>query len=140
VLPSQADQFNATLQRHRTDSARSVNAWGLNRHGVNVVWSDPGGLCDNWDQAIAFPCHVADGVAGGLACEPKPELVQFVTVQELSDVYGALVQTGFRSALGAIAQFLLTPFDFARPWSDLYPSERWCIMHLTSPPCLHLPG
>jgi hypothetical protein len=39
---------------------------------------------------------IADGVAGGVANEPRPDLVQFVTMQELSAIYDGAVQSSTR--------------------------------------------
>ena len=86
TFPSLAEQFNRAMEQHR-ESPSSVNAWGFNHHVVNVMWSDLSGISDNWDQEIFFILDIADGVADGMANEPRPDLVQFVTVQELSAIY-----------------------------------------------------
>lgn len=89
TFPSMAEQFNNAMQRHLAETPSSVNAWGFNFHVVNVMWADLSGLSDNWDKAIHFYRDIADGQADGVIDEPRPDLVQFVTMQELSDIYDA---------------------------------------------------
>jgi len=87
VLPSLAEQFNNAINRHIMETPYSVNVWGFDHHVVNVMWTDLTGLSDNWDKEILFLKDIADGVADGIANEPRPDLVQFVTMQELSNIY-----------------------------------------------------
>lgn len=56
------------------------------------MWADLSGLSDNWAMALMFMQDIADGVAG----EPRPDLVRFVTMQELSTVYDANVMSTSR--------------------------------------------
>ena len=86
TFPSLAEQFNRAMELHQ-QSPGSVNAWGFNHHVVNVMWADLSGISDNWEQEILFILDIADGVADGVANEPRPDLVQFVTMQELSAIY-----------------------------------------------------
>jgi hypothetical protein len=90
TFPSLADQFNQAMQRHMTETPTSVNAWGFNHHIVNVMSADLSGLSDNWGKAIVFMGDIADGVADGVINEPRPDLVQFVTMQELSEIYDSV--------------------------------------------------
>ena len=85
-MPSLANQFNSALQQHTMTPWR-VNAWGLNHHVVNVMWTDLSGLSDNWGKEIAFLHDISDGMADGVANPPRPDLVRFVTMQDLSDIY-----------------------------------------------------
>jgi hypothetical protein len=89
TFPSLADQFNTAMQRHAAESPSGVNAWGFNHHAVNVMWADLSGISDNWNREIVFLRDIADGVADGVGDEPRPDLVRFVTMQELSAIYGA---------------------------------------------------
>jgi hypothetical protein len=86
-LPSLAEQFNNAMRRHLVETPSCVNAWGFNHHVVNVMWADLTGLSDNWDREISFVRDIADGVADGVIDSPRPDLVQFVSMQELSAVY-----------------------------------------------------
>ena len=86
-IPSLADQFNSAIGRHQNETPDSVNCWGINHHIVNVMWADLTGLSDNWEMEIEFLKDIADGTADGIIKEPRPDLVQFVTMQELSDIY-----------------------------------------------------
>jgi hypothetical protein len=86
-FPSLAEQFNNAMQRHLTETPAAVNAWGFDHHVVNVMWADLSGLSDNWDRASSFMLDIADGVADGVAGEPRPDLVQFVTMQELAGIF-----------------------------------------------------
>ena len=85
--PSLAEQFNTAIHRHLTETPMSINAWGFNHHVVNVMWADLSGLSDNWDWEIAFLRDIADGRADREANEPRPDLVQFVTMHRLSRIY-----------------------------------------------------
>jgi hypothetical protein len=96
TFPSMAQQFNNAMQRHMTETPGSVNAWGFDFHIVNVMWADFSGLSDNWDKAVFFMRDMADGVADGTADEPRPDLVQFVTMQELSATYDMTTQSATR--------------------------------------------
>jgi hypothetical protein len=87
---SLAGQFDAALQRHLRESPESVNAWGFNHHIVNVMWADLSGLSDNWGLELLFLRDIADGAADGEVNLPRPDLVQFVTMQELSGIYDAV--------------------------------------------------
>jgi hypothetical protein len=90
-VPSMANQFNSAMQRHLDETPRSVNAWGFNFHIVNVMRADLSGLSDNWDKAVSFYRDIADGLADGVINEPRRDLVQFVTMQGLSEIYDAVV-------------------------------------------------
>jgi hypothetical protein len=90
TFPSLAEQFNSAIRRHGAESPGAVNAWGFNHHVVNVLWDDFSGLSDNWNQEISFLRDIADGEADGIANEPRPDLVQFVTMQALSEIYDAV--------------------------------------------------
>jgi hypothetical protein len=90
-FPSLADQFNSSMRRHSEESPAAVNAWGFNHHVVNVMWADFTGLSDNWDQEVDFLRDIADGEADGVINPPRSELVQFVTMQELSAIYDSIV-------------------------------------------------
>jgi hypothetical protein len=87
TFSSLAVQFNNAMHRHLTETPGTANAWGFNHHIVNVMWADLSGLSDNWDREILFLRDIADGVADGVANPPRPDLVQFVTMQRLSRVY-----------------------------------------------------
>ena len=63
----------------------------FDHHIVNVMWADLSGLSDNWALALMFMRDIADGAADGVAGEPRPDLVRFVTMQELGAVYDAVV-------------------------------------------------
>ena len=95
-FPSLAEQFNSAMQRHLSETPNSVNAWGFDHHIVNVMWADLSGLSDNWDRAIAFMRDIADGEANGVAHEPRPDLVQFVTMQALSATYDTVAASSVR--------------------------------------------
>jgi hypothetical protein len=86
MFPSLAEQFNKAMEQHQ-ETPSSINAWGFNHHVVNVMWSDLSGMSDNWEQETYFILDIADGVADGAANAPRPDLVQFVTMQELSAIY-----------------------------------------------------
>ena len=86
-MPSLADQFNSAVEFHAMRTPNKVNAWGLNHHVVNVMWANLSGLSDNWDKEIDFLRDIADGVADGEIKSPRPDLVRFVTMQELSSIY-----------------------------------------------------
>lgn len=77
-----AAQFNKAMRRHQDETPHAVNAWGLDFHIVNVLRADLAGLSDNWDNTVRFYRDIADGVADGVINEPRPDLVQFVTMQE----------------------------------------------------------
>jgi len=87
VLPSLAEQFNNAMNRHIIETPYSENVWGFDHHVVNVMWTDLTGLSDNWDKEILFLKDIADGVADGIANDPRPDLVKFVTMQELSNIF-----------------------------------------------------
>ena len=87
VLPSLAEQFNNAMNRHIIETPYSENVWGFDHHVVNVMWTDLKGLSDNWDKEILFLKDIADGVADGIANDPRPDLVKFVTMQELSNIF-----------------------------------------------------
>ena len=95
-VPSMAEQFNSAMQRRLNETPNAVNAWGFDFHIVNVLRADLSGLSDNWDNAVRFYRDIADGVADGVINEPRPDLVQFVTMQELSDIYDAVVASAAR--------------------------------------------
>ena len=86
-IASLADQFNSAMERHQNETPDSVNCWGINHHIVNVMWADLSGLSDNWQMEIDFLRDIADGTADDVTKEPRPDLVQFVTMQELSQIY-----------------------------------------------------
>lgn len=85
-MPSLASQFNSAIQQHLKTPFK-VNAWGLNHHVVNVMWADLSGLSDNWDKELDFIKDIMDGTADGAINSPRPDLVRFVTMQELSKIY-----------------------------------------------------
>jgi hypothetical protein len=87
AFPSLADQFNNAIRRHLHETPTSVNAWGFNHHVVNVMRADLTGLSDNWNVEIAFLLDIADGKADGVIEPPRPDLVQFVTMQELHAIF-----------------------------------------------------
>ena len=87
MLPSLAEQFNNAINRHLIETPSLVNAWGFDHHVVNIMWTDLTGLSDNWDKEILFLKDIADGFANGVVNEPRPDLVQFVTMQELSNIF-----------------------------------------------------
>jgi hypothetical protein len=86
-LPSLAGQFNSAIERHILETHDNVNAWGILHHVVNVMWADLSGLSDNWDLELVFLRDIADGHADGVIDPPRPDLVQFVTMQELKQIY-----------------------------------------------------
>jgi len=93
TFPSLAEQFNSAMEQHQ-EAPGSVNAWGFNHHVVNVMWSNLSGISDNWEQEISFILDIADGVADGVVNEPRPDLVQFVTMQKLSSIYDWIAISG----------------------------------------------
>jgi hypothetical protein len=86
-FPSLAEQLNNAMHQHLTETPESVNAWGFNHHVVNVMRADLDGLGDNWDKEAFFIRDIADGVADGVPNRPRPDLIRFVTMQELSNIY-----------------------------------------------------
>ncbi len=95
-FPSLAEQFNSAMQRHQSETPNSVNAWGFDHHILNVMWADLSGLSDNWDRALAFMRDIADGLADGVANDPRTDLVQFVTMQELAAICDGVVLSSTR--------------------------------------------
>jgi hypothetical protein len=96
TVPSMAEQFNNAMQRHLEETPGAVNSWGFDFHIVNVLRADLTGLSDNWDIAVRFYRDIADGAADGVINEPRPDLVQFVTMQELSAVYDSVAASAAR--------------------------------------------
>jgi hypothetical protein len=88
ALPSLADQFNTAMLRHLNETSRAVNAWGFDHHVTNVLSGTlSAGLSSNWQHELLFLQDIADGWADGVVNEPRRDLVQFVTMQELSAIY-----------------------------------------------------
>jgi hypothetical protein len=92
-FPSLAGQFNSAMRRHRTETPAAVNAWGFNHHVVNVLSADLSGLSGNWAMGLEFMRDIADGAADGAIGTPRPDLVRFVTMQELGAVYELVAGT-----------------------------------------------
>jgi hypothetical protein len=107
-LPSLAAQFNTAINRHLAESPTSANAWGLDHHVVNVMWADLSGLSDNWDRELIFLQDIADGAADGVINPPRPDLVQFVTMQRLSQIHSDVVACEDSPYHGLPASFTLS--------------------------------
>jgi hypothetical protein len=90
MIPSMAERFNNSLHRHLTETPHSVNAWSFGHHIVNVLWSDFSGVSDNWDLAVSFILDIADGQADQVINAPRPDLVRFVTFQQLAEIYDSV--------------------------------------------------
>jgi hypothetical protein len=132
-LPSLADQFNTAVGRHVTGSPTTPNAWGLNHHVVNVMWADLSGLSDNWDRELAFLQDLADGVADGTVNPPRPDLVTFVTMQRLEQIYHNVLGAGepvSGSVPGPATVRQNTPNPFTSDTSIPYALREACAVEL----------
>jgi hypothetical protein len=87
VEPGYFEQFNTAMLYHLTRTPAAVNVWGFNHHIVNVLSARLDGLGGNWAMALNFMRDIADGAADGVIKRPRPDLVRFVTMQQLSHVH-----------------------------------------------------